>query len=142
MLFGAIFLLVLPYILKHNINVRVDIFSQKLSKKRQALIEFSGHLIGLVPFCLVALWVNWDFALRSLFEKGERWGTWKVWQIWEQSPDADGLPRGPIKALILLAFAFLLLQTVAELIRLGAVLAGKAEAETIERPPGLDLGLQ
>ena len=142
MLFGAIFLLVLPYILKHNINVRVDIFSQKLSKRRQAVIDFAGHLIGVVPFCLFALWVNWDFALRSLFEKGERWGTWKVWQIWEQSPDADGLPRGPIKALVLLGFAFLFLQTVAELIRLGAVLAGKVDSETIERPPGLDLGLQ
>ena len=142
MLFGAIFLLVLPYILKHNINVRVDVFSQKFSKKRQALVEFVGHLIGLAPFCLFAIWVNWDFVLRSLFQKGERWSTVKVWEIWEQSPDADGLPRGPIKALILLGFAFLFLQTVAELIRLGSVLAGKAEAETVERPPALDLGLQ
>jgi TRAP-type mannitol/chloroaromatic compound transport system permease small subunit len=138
MLFGAIVLLVLPYILKHNINVRVDVFSQHFSKRRQALIDFAGHLIALVPFCLFALWVNWDFVLRSLFQKGERWSTWQVWQIWEQSPDADGLPRGPIKALILLGFAFLLLQTVAELIRLGSVLAGKAEVETIEPPSGLD----
>lgn len=142
MLFGAIFLLVLPYILKHNINVRVDVFSQKFSPRRQAAIDAAGHLIGLVPFCLFALWVNWDFALRSLFQKGERWGTFKVWEIWEQSPDADGLPRGPIKALLFLAFAFLFLQTVAELIRLGSVLAGKAEPETIERSPGLDVGLQ
>jgi TRAP-type mannitol/chloroaromatic compound transport system permease small subunit len=142
MIFGALFLLVLPYILKHNINVRVDVFSQKFSKKRQALIDLAGHLIGLIPFCLFALWVNWDFALRSLFQKGERWGTWKVWEIWEQSPDADGLPRGPIKALLLLGFAFLLLQAVAEVIRLGSVLAGKADPETIERPSGLDIGLQ
>ncbi len=138
MLFGAIVLLVLPYILKHNINVRVDVFSQHFSKKRQALIDFAGHLMALVPFCLFALWVNWDFVLRSLFQKGERWGTWKVWEIWEQSPDADGLPRGPIKALVLVGFAFLLLQTVAELIRLGSVLAGKAEVETIEAPTDLE----
>jgi len=138
MLFGAIFFLVLPYILKHNVNVRVDIFSQHFSKKRQALVDFAGHLIALVPFCLFALWVNWDFVLRSLFQKGERWGTWKVWQIWEQSPDADGLPRAPIKLLVLFGFGFLLLQTVAELIRLGSVLAGKADAETIEAPSGLE----
>jgi TRAP-type mannitol/chloroaromatic compound transport system permease small subunit len=138
MIFGAIFLMVLPYILKHNINVRVDVFSQHFSRKRQALIDFAGHLIGLVPFCLFALWVNWDFVLRSLFQKGERWGTWKVWEIWEQSPDADGLPRGPIKALILLGFAFLILQTVAELIRLGSVLAGKAGVESIEAPAKLE----
>jgi TRAP-type mannitol/chloroaromatic compound transport system permease small subunit len=137
MLFGAIFLLVLPYILKHNINVRVDVFSQHFSKKRQALVDFAGHLLALVPFCLFAMWVNWDFVLRSLFQKGERWSTWRVWQIWEQSPDAAGLPRGPIKTMILLGFAFLFLQTVAELIRLGAVLAGKVEAESIEAPSGL-----
>ena len=70
--------------------------------------------------------------------KGERWSTWKVWQIWEQSPDADGLPRGPIKALLFLGFAFLFLQTVAELIRLGSVLAGKVGAESIEAPSGLE----
>ena len=138
MIFGAIFLLVLPYILKHNINVRVDVFSQHFSKKRQALVDFAGHLLALVPFCLFAMWVNWDFVLRSLFQKGERWSTWRVWQIWEQSPDAAGLPRGPIKALILLGFAFLFLQTVAELIRLGSVLAGKAGAESIEAPSGLE----
>jgi TRAP-type mannitol/chloroaromatic compound transport system permease small subunit len=138
MLFGAIFLLVLPYILKHNINVRVDVLSQHFSRKRQALVDFAGHLLALVPFCVFAMWVNWDFVLRSLFQKGERWSTWKVWQIWEQSPDADGLPRGPIKALILLGFAFLFLQTVAELIRLGSVLAGKAGVESIESPSSLE----
>ncbi|MDQ3947416.1 MAG: TRAP transporter small permease subunit [Actinomycetota bacterium] len=142
MIFGAIFLLALPYILKHNVNVRVDFFAQRLSEKRQALIDFLGHMIALVPFCLFALWVNWDFALRSLFQKGERWGTWKVWQIWEQSPDAQGLPRGPIKTLILLGFGFLLLQTLAELVRLGLVLAGKAEATELERPSTAELGVQ
>ena len=142
MLFGAIFLLALPYILKHNVNVRVDFFAQRFSKKLQALIDFAGHLIALVPFCLFALWVNWDFALRSLFQKGERWGTWKVWQIWEQSPDASGLPRGPIKALILFGFGFLLLQTLAELVRLGLVLAGRVEATELERPSAAELGVE
>jgi TRAP-type mannitol/chloroaromatic compound transport system permease small subunit len=142
MLFGAIFLLALPYILKHNVNVRVDFFASRFSEKRQALIDFAGHLIALVPFCLFALWVNWDFALRSLYQKGERWSTWKVWQIWEQSPDASGLPRGPIKAFILLGFGFLLLQTLAELVRLGMVLAGRKAASELERPSGAELGVQ
>lgn len=125
MLFGAIFLLAFPYILKHNVNVRVDFWFQNFSRKRQALIDFVGHLAALVPYCLFALWVNWDYALRSVFQKGERWGTWKVWDVWEQSPDANGLPRGPIKTVILLGFVFLLLQTVAELIRLGFVLTDR-----------------
>ena len=142
MLFGAIFFLVLPYILKHNINVRVDFWAQHFSRKRQALIDFAGHLIALVPFCLFALWVNWDYALTSLFQKGERWGTWKVWQVWEQSPDASGLPRGPIKGLILFGFGFLLLQTLSELVRLGLVLTGRSEATELERPSAAELGVE
>lgn len=142
MLFGAIFLLALPYILKHDVNVRVDFLFQRFSRKWRALIDFVGHLLALVPFCLFALWVNWDYALTSLFQKGERWGTWKVWDVWEQSPDASGLPRGPIKALILLGFAFLLLQTLAELIRLGFVLTGRERPTEPERPSGAPLRLE
>ena len=74
--------------------------------------------------------------------EGRTVGTWKVWQIWEQSPDAQGLPRGPIKALILLGFLFLFLQTLAELVRLGLVLTGKAEATELERPSTAGLGVQ
>lgn len=142
MLFGAIFLLAFPYILKHNVNVRVDFWFQKFSRKRQALIDFVGHVLALVPYCLFALWVNWDYALTSLFQKGERWGTWKVWDVWEQSPDANGLPRGPIKALILVGFLFLLLQTVAELVKLGFVLTEKAELAAPEPPSEVPLRVE
>jgi len=134
MLFGAIFLLAFPYILKHNVNVRVDFWFQGFSRKRKALIDFVGHLVALVPYCLFALWVTWDYALRSLFQKGERWGTWKVWEVWEQSADANGLPRGPIKMLLLAGFAFLLAQTLAELVKLGFVLAEKADLAAPEAP--------
>ena len=142
MLFGAIFLLAFPYILKHSVNVRVDFWFQTFSRKRQALIDFVGHVLALVPYCLFALWVNWDYALTSLFQKGERWGTWKVWDVWEQSPDANGLPRGPIKVLILLGFLFLLLQTVAELVKLGFVLTEKAELAAPEAPPEAPLRVE
>ncbi len=142
MLFGAIFLLAFPYILKHNVNVRVDFWFQKFSRKRQALIDFVGHVLALVPYCLFALWVNWNYALTSMFQKGERWRTWKVWEVWEQSPDADGLPRGPIKALILVGFLFLLLQTLAELVKIGFVLTEKAELAAPEAPPEAPLRVE
>lgn len=134
MLFGAIFLLAFPYILKHNVNVRVDFWFQNFSRRRKALIDFVGHLISLVPYCLFALWVNWDYAMRSLYSKGDRWGTWKVWDVWEQSGDARGLPRAPIKVLVLVGFAFLLLQTLAELVKLGFVLTEKADLAAPEEP--------
>jgi len=138
MLFGAIFLLVLPYVLKHAINVRVDFLQSRFSRRMQALIDFIGHLIGLIPFCLLALWANWDYVWGSVFQRGERWGTWQVWEVWEQSPDARGLPRGPIKLLLLAGFLFLLLQALAELVKLVFVLRERDEviapAETPEAP--------
>jgi TRAP-type mannitol/chloroaromatic compound transport system permease small subunit len=127
MLFGAIFLLAFPYVLKHGINVRVDFIYQRFSRKVQALIDFVGHLLSLVPYCLFAIWVVWDYALTSLFQRPPRWGTWRVWEVWEKSQNAGGLSPAPIKALLLLGFVFLLLQTVAELIKLGFVLGEKEE---------------
>jgi TRAP-type mannitol/chloroaromatic compound transport system permease small subunit len=137
MLFGAIFLLVFPYVLKHGINVRVDFIFQRFSRKVQALIDFVGHILSLVPYCLFAIWATWDYAMTSLFQRSPRWDTWRFWDVWEQSPDAGGLPRAPIKVLLLLGFCFLLLQTVAELIKLGFVLGEKeqlAAPEVHEEP--------
>ena len=53
------------------------------------------------------------------------------WRQWEQSPDPDGLPRAPLKTMIIVAFALLTLQTISELIKLFAVLRG-AEDEVEE----------
>jgi TRAP-type mannitol/chloroaromatic compound transport system permease small subunit len=142
MLFGAIFLLVLPYVLKHGINIRVDIFHSRFPRKVQALIDFVGHLVGLVPFCVLALWANWDYALESLFQRGERWGTWQVWEVWEQSPDAEGLPRAPIKLLVLVGFGCLLLQALAELIKLAFVLTDRDAAAAPEEPPQAPLRVE
>lgn len=142
MLFGGIFLLVFPYVLKHAINVRVDFIFQKFSRKRKAMIDFVGHIFALVPYCLFALWATWDYAFTSLFQKGERWGTWSVWDVWEQSPDAKGLPRAPIKVLLLAGFFLLLLQTIAELIKLGFVLAERDEIAAPEAAPETPLRVE
>ena len=142
MLFGAIFLLVLPYVLKHSINVRVDFLYTRFSRRQQALVDFVGHIIGLIPYCLFALWANWEYALTSLFQKGERWGTWQVWEVWEQSPDARGLPRAPIKMLVLVGFGCLLLQALAELVKLGFVLTEKAAVAAPEEAPEAPLRVE
>ena len=150
MLFGAIFLFAFPYILKHSVNVRVDFWFQTFSRKRKALIDFVGHIIALVPYCLFALWAVWDYAFTSLFQKcrpysqGEssRWCTGRVWDVWEQSPNAKGLSPAPIKVLLLLGFFFLLLQTFAELIKLGLVLVEKEDLATPEELPEAPLRIE
>ena len=150
MLFGAIFLLVFPYILKHSVNVRVDFWFQNFSRKRKALIDFVGHVVALVPYCLFALWAVWDYAFTSLFQKcrpysqGEstRWCTAKVWKVWEQSGNAKGLSPAPIKVLLLFGFFVLLLQTLSELIKLGFVLVEKEELAAPEELPDAPLRIE
>ncbi len=112
-LYSLIFFFGFAYILKHNINVRVDFWYGQQSQKRKAIIDFVGHLIALVPFCLLGLYVTYNPVMLSW---GRRFDG--SWGPWEMSPDPSGLPRAPIKTMILVGFFTLLLQAIVELIRL------------------------
>lgn len=116
-LYSLVFFLGFAYILKHNINVRVDFWYANQSPKRRALIDFVGHLLALIPFCLLGIYVTYNPVMAS-------WGLRPngTWGTWELSPDPSGLPRAPIKTMILVAFITLLLQATVEMIRLFAVL--------------------
>ncbi len=111
-LYGLIFLLMFPYLLRHDGNVRVDFWYAERSERAKAVIDLAGHLISLVPFTALAIWVSWKPVRDS-------------WRLWEQSPDPGGLPRAPLKAMILVAFILLALQAAAQLIRLLAFLTGR-----------------
>lgn len=116
-LYSLIFFFGFAYIFKHNINVRVDFWFANQSPKRRAMIDFIGHLVALIPFCLLGIVVTVNPVLAS-------WGLRPngTWGTWELSPDPSGLPRAPIKTMILVAFITLLLQATVEMIRLYAVL--------------------
>ena len=51
------------------------------------------------------------------------------WAVLETSPDPGGLPRYPLKTMILVSFALLILQGVAQAIRQVAILAGWVEVD-------------
>lgn len=118
-LYSLVFLLGFAYILKHNINVRVDFWYGRQSPRRKMWIDLIGHLVALIPFCLLALAVTLNPVLLS-------WGRLPNggWGTWELSPDPNGLPRAPIKSMILVAFVTLLLQGIVEVIRLITRLRG------------------
>lgn len=128
-LYSLIFFLGFSYILKNGINVRVDFWFAEQSKKLQAKIDLVGHLIALIPFCFLALWATWRPVLRSWGLRPDgSWGTWEV------SPDPNGLPRAPIKSMIIVAFVLLLLQAIAEVIKLIAVLRDQEHlVQTVDR---------
>lgn len=119
-LYSLVFFLGFAYILKHGINVRVDFIYAKWPKERKAKLDFWGHLLFLVPFCIMGIWVTVNPVLSSWGRQPN--GTWGTWEL---SPDPSGLPRAPIKTMIIVAFVLLLLQTVAELIKLWDVAHGQ-----------------
>ena len=80
-------------------------------------------LLFLVPFCLFAIWISWDFVTNSL-------------EVLERSPDPGGLPRWPLKLVVPLAFALLGLQGLSEATKRIAFLSGmSAEEVGLVEPP-------
>jgi TRAP-type mannitol/chloroaromatic compound transport system permease small subunit len=134
-LFSLMFFLGFPYILKHGANVRVDFLYAHWSPKRQALVDFLGTVLFLIPFCLIGLYVTFNPVLQSWGQLPD--GTWGTWEV---SSDADGLPRAPIKSMIIVSFALLLVQAISQAIKYWAALQGYQPAvqeiqSEVEKPP-------
>lgn len=128
-LFSLIFLLGFSYILKQSANVRVDFFYANWSEQRRALIDFLGTVFFLIPFCVMGIWVSINPVLQS-------WGYLPdgTWGSWELSADADGLPRAPIKTMLIVAFVLLLVQSISQAIKYLAVFKGYTPAaQTIQK---------
>ncbi|KRP92008.1 MULTISPECIES: TRAP transporter small permease subunit [Bradyrhizobium] len=110
-LFSIVFLLCSPWTLLDNEHIRIDIVSNTMPKKARNVIDIVGHVFFLIPICIVMIVTGVPFFLRSF-------------QINEQSGNAGGLPQWPAKALIMVGFAFLLVQGISELIKRIAVMRG------------------
>ncbi len=136
-LFALISLLGLNYGVKAGVNPRIDFWWAEWSDRTKAWLDFVMHTFFFLPFLWVAVGVLQTFAAGALGRRrgnGEWPDGWQVWKSWEQSGDADQLPLGPIKAMILVGFGLFLLQIVSEIIKTGFVLAGRREyADIAER---------
>ncbi len=119
-LYSLIFLLGAAYTLKHNAHVRVDVFYGRVTQRMRAWINLLGTALFLLPFSVLTLWLSWPSVRNS-------------WIVREGSPDPGGLPRYPIKSVILVAFVLLVLQGIAEIIRNVAILRGRARETPKER---------
>jgi TRAP-type mannitol/chloroaromatic compound transport system permease small subunit len=110
-LFSIVFLLCSPWTLLDNEHIRIDIVNNNLPKKLRDSIDVMGHAIFLMPLTIVMIITGVPFFRRSF-------------EINEQSGNAGGLPQWPAKSLIMLGFAFLLVQAISELIKRIAVMRG------------------
>lgn len=123
-LFSMVFLLGAAWVLREDAHVRVDVIFARLSERAQAWINILSMVLLVIPFSAFSLWISWPTVRNA-------------WRVREGSPDPGGLPRWPLKPLLLVCFALLLLQAVAELIhqleRLRSP-AGPAGDDGHERP--------
>lgn len=108
------FLLGLSWALARDQHVRVDIFRQGWSPRRQAAMELIGLTVLLLPFCLFTLVISAEYVGES-------------WRIGEGSREPSGLPAlYLLKTLLPLSIALLLLQGLAQMLRALARLRGQA----------------
>ncbi len=104
-LHGIVFMLGIPYALKEQSHVRVDIIYSRLNIKFRALIDLLGTLIFLLPLSLFLIWSSLDYVILS-------------WNMQEGSAEPGGLPGVYLlKTLIPLMAALLLLQGSSEFAR-------------------------
>lgn len=115
-LFDLVFLLGAAYTLKHDEHVRVDIFYRGWSRKRQALANLIGSILFLIPFSLMVIYFSWETVLNS-------------WQIREMSPDPGGLPRYPIKTMIIISFVLLIFQGISQSIKSWFILTNPSSSQ-------------
>jgi TRAP-type mannitol/chloroaromatic compound transport system permease small subunit len=110
-LFGAAFMLAAAYTLQRNEHIRIDIVFNYLPRGVRHAIELFGHIVMLLPFCLLMVWETWPNVMES-------------YSIHENSSNYGGLIVWPAKAFILAGFALLFLQGISELIKRIAIIAG------------------
>ena len=110
-LFSIVFLLCSPWTLLDNEHIRIDIVSNALPKTARNVIDVVGHAFFLIPLCVVMIVTGGPFFMRSF-------------EVNEQSGNAGGLPQWPAKSLVIIGFAFLLVQGISELIKRIAVMRG------------------
>ncbi len=133
MIFGALFLLGLNYGVREGVNPRIDFWWADFSNKRKAVFDLIFHALLFLPFLVMAMRTVWGWSLSAMGRSFDgSWRTWKLWEIWEQSTDAGGLPRGPIKLLILIGFLLMAVQIVAEIIKQILVLKGREDLAGID----------
>lgn len=110
-LYGAAFLGAAAYTLLENEHIRIDIVYGRWRRSTQHWIDLIGHLLFLMPFTIMMIWLLYPWAMRS-FRNGE------------VSNNAGGLPLWPAKMMLLIAFVLLFAQGVSEIIKKIAVMRG------------------
>ena len=109
--FAGIVMLGAAWTLRLDRHVRIDIVISRAPPAYRRRLDIIGHLVMLVPFCILHLWLAVPWF-------------WRAFLSGETSPGLGGLPLWPIRLVIVIGLALLLAQACSELIKR---LAGQRE---------------
>jgi len=115
-MFTGIVLLGGPYTLKVNEHVRVDLVYGMVSERTRIWIDIIGGVLFLLPICAILIYFTWPWFTESF-------------AINEQSNNAGGLVRWPVKLLLPVGFLLMALQGISEIIKRIAALEHVIEAD-------------
>jgi TRAP-type mannitol/chloroaromatic compound transport system permease small subunit len=102
-LFGFYIIIGAGYVTLKNLQIRVDVFWSKLSRKKQVIMDLGTHLFAYL-FVVMLLWYSIKLAWTSI-------------QILEHTDTPFGPPLYPIKISIVVGTLLLLFQLLASTIR-------------------------
>lgn len=111
-LHALVFMLGIPYALKADAHVRVDLVYSRLGPRGRTVINLIGHVLFLLPVAGALLLYSQSYVTRS-------------WRILEGSSEVGGIPGVfLLKTLIPVLAVLLLLQGLAEIARCIRTLTG------------------
>lgn len=103
-MFGGMVMLGGAWTLKMNEHVRVDLLYGAISERARTWIDLLGGLFFLMPLCILLIYFTWPWFVQA-------------WVQNVSSNAAGGLPRWPVRLMLPVGFATLMLQGIAEIIK-------------------------
>jgi TRAP-type mannitol/chloroaromatic compound transport system permease small subunit len=86
------------------------------SERTRIWIDIIGGLLFLLPICIILIYFTWPWFLESF-------------RLGEQSNNAGGLLRWPVKLILPVGFVLMALQGVSEIIKRIAAIEQRTEAD-------------
>jgi TRAP-type mannitol/chloroaromatic compound transport system permease small subunit len=111
-LFAGVVMLGASWTLLRNQHVRVDLVYGALARRTRLWVDVFGLAVFLLPGMALLAWMTVPFFLDSF---------WRM----EGSASPGGLLRWPVKILMPIGFALMVLQGISELIKRIAILRGE-----------------
>jgi TRAP-type mannitol/chloroaromatic compound transport system permease small subunit len=110
-MFSAVFMFCSGYVLNKNEHIRIDVVTGRFSARTQNWIDVFGILVFLLPMAVLLAYLSWPVFTNA-------------WNSGEISQNPGGLVRWPVRLVMPIGFALLILQGISELIKRVAFLTG------------------